>query len=73
MSISALERLSNEETHCKLANSAILIFSLTKLVIHNQKLDKYAFLCSFVPNTHFCRKSDFVTSEKKSISVKPLI
>ena len=47
MSISALERLSNEETHCKLANSAILIFSLTKLVIHNQKLDKYAFLFYF--------------------------
>ena len=30
-SISALETLSNEETHCKLANSAILKFSLTKL------------------------------------------
>ena len=30
MSISALERLSNEETHCRTANSAILKFSLTK-------------------------------------------
>ena len=36
MSISALERLSNEETHCKLANSAILKFSPTKVFIHEQ-------------------------------------
>ena len=35
MSISAFERLSNEETHCKLAISAILK-SLTKLFIQNQ-------------------------------------
>ena len=37
MSISAFERLSNEETHCKLAISAILK-SLTKLFIQNQTL-----------------------------------
>ena len=49
LSICALERLSNEETHCKLANFAILKFSLIKLFIHKQlTVDKLWISATFV-------------------------
>ena len=54
--ISAIERWCNEEMHCKLAKK-ICVPSSTGFV-------KYAYLCHFVLNAHFCRKSEFVANRR---------
>ena len=56
LSTSALERFSNEETHCKLANSAILRFSLIKLFI---SLGENLIFISTVLGGFFCNFSKY--------------